>query len=69
MIGSYPIGTFPYGRAESDAGVAVVSLGIAEAIASANDATTQVLFRLQALPAEATAQAIGSNIGKCTYGV
>jgi len=63
MIGSYPIGTFPYGRVESDAGVAVVSLGIAEAIASANDATTQVLFRLQPTPAQATAQAIGSNIG------
>jgi len=63
MIGSYPIGVFPYGRAESEAGVAVVSLGVAEAIASANGATTQVVFRLQPTPAEATAQAIGSNIG------
>jgi len=63
MIGSYPIGTFPYGRAESDAGVVLVVLGVSQATASANDVTLDVLFRLQADTAEAQAQAIGSNIG------
>ena len=37
MIGAYPIGTFPYGRVESDAGVAIVSLEFAEATTNGND--------------------------------
>lgn len=63
MIGSFPIGTFPYGRAESEAGIVLVVLGVGQATASANDVTLDILFRLQADPAEATAQGVGSNIG------